>query len=247
VVGAPALEIVDSIGSTNCELLARLGRGETIGNGHWLVANRQSSGRGRLGRQWLDGFGNFMGSTVIGLMKGDPAAHTLALVAGLAVFDTLALVLSDPRRLMLKWPNDLLLDGAKLAGILLERSGDRVVVGIGINLAQAPEIAGRPVMALADIGVHVARDDVARTLAENFAHVVQRWRRCGLAAIITQWVQRGPAIGTGLRVELPGEGCVTGAYGGLLADGALLLRLENGQLRAIYAGDVALIGAEGEG
>jgi BirA family biotin operon repressor/biotin-[acetyl-CoA-carboxylase] ligase len=124
------IETVAVTGSTNADLLARLAAGEPLGDGFWLVARRQNAGRGRLGRVWNDGAGNFMGSGVVRLSPGEPHAGSLALVAGLAVHEAVAPYVPAPHRAMLKWPNDLLVDGAKLAGILLERVGDAVVVGM---------------------------------------------------------------------------------------------------------------------
>ena len=133
------IRILAETGSTNADLLA-LGRDAREGD--WLVARRQTAGRGRAGRQWEDGAGNFMGSTVVVLRPGDPLPQTLALVAGLATAEAIAAVPRAPDA-MLKWPNDLLVDGAKLAGILLERAGETVVIGIGVNLIRAPAVAGR--------------------------------------------------------------------------------------------------------
>ena len=140
------IETVAEIASTNSALLARLGQGD-LHEGHWLVADRQTAGRGRAGRHWNDGLGNFMGSTVARLMPGDPPAPTLALVAGVALHRTLGAIPG----IVLKWPNDVLVDGAKLAGILLERQGDAVVVGIGVNLASAPTVPDRQTVALVDL------------------------------------------------------------------------------------------------
>ncbi|WP_299307171.1 biotin--[acetyl-CoA-carboxylase] ligase [uncultured Croceicoccus sp.] len=245
VVRSP-IEVVSSIGSTNTELLARCGRGEAVREGSWLVADRQTAGRGRLGREWYDGAGNFMGSTVVALNGGDPAAHTLALVAALAVYETIAAALADTRRLMLKWPNDVLWEGAKIAGILLERQGDTVVAGIGVNLARAPQIDGMATASLADMGVHVARDALAQELAHQFAVCLALWRGSGLVEIVSRWIARGPARGTLLSASVPGEGAVTGRYAGLGPDGSLRLSLADGRERAIYAGEVAMIAGEGD-
>ena len=105
--------------------------------GDWLVALRQDKGKGRHGRTWESLEGNFLGSTLIQLQDGDPPAPALALVAGLALIEAVEVAAPD-MAMMLKWPNDLMLGDAKLAGILLERSGDRVVAGFGVNLAAAP-------------------------------------------------------------------------------------------------------------
>src|SRR5690606_23287947 len=109
-----------------------------ISEGYWLVADRQTLGRGRQGRQWLDAAGNYMGSTVVHLGSQDPPPASLSFVAALAVYETVLPRLVGPRGLQLKWPNDVLLAGGKFCGLLLEREGESAVVGIGVNLAAAP-------------------------------------------------------------------------------------------------------------
>ena len=157
------IQTVAETGSTNADLAARLRSGERVGEGDWLVADRQVAGRGRQGRPWSDGAGNFMGSTVVRPGPSDPPAHTLTLAVALAAYETVLPLLADPRALSIKWPNDLLLNGAKLSGILLEREGDAVVIGIGVNLAQAPELPDRPTIAL------TGKDDMALILGNGVA------------------------------------------------------------------------------
>ena len=137
------IRIVERIGSTNGVLLADRQAVE----GDWLVALRQEEGRGRQGRSWASLEGNFFGSTLIQLRAGDPPPASLALVAGLALIEATEEV-APLARLHLKWPNDLMLGDAKLAGILLERSGERVVAGFGVNLAVAPDVEGRRIASL---------------------------------------------------------------------------------------------------
>ncbi len=236
------LEVVETIASTNGELLDRLSRSEGLREGDWLIANRQESGRGRLGRQWQDASGNFMGSTCVAIRAGDPLPHTLALVAGIAVHDAVAAFLPDRDGLMLKWPNDLLLRGAKLAGILLERKGDHVIIGIGVNLASAPDLADRTTISLAASDTPVDRDRFANRLAASMADELIRWRTNGLADILARWTARGPVLGTRVAANPAGEGQLTGTYRGLDPDGALLMRLAGGADRAIHAGEVELLG-----
>ncbi|MCB5424579.1 biotin--[acetyl-CoA-carboxylase] ligase [Altererythrobacter sp. CC-YST694] len=238
------IETVTETGSTNADLVARLRAGEAVPEGQWLVADRQSAGRGRQGRQWFNGEGNFMGSTVVHLDGGEPAPHTLALVAGLAVYHAVLSQLLTPVRLELKWPNDLLLAGGKLAGILLERVGNAVVIGIGVNLVKAPAITGRSVTSLQQFGSVVDRDGFAQDLAGHFAREVEGWRRSGLSHIIDRWTAAAHPPGTLLSVQTGAEGTIEGRFDGLAADGALCLRLEDGSLRMIHAGDVSLIGGQ---
>ncbi|RVQ69053.1 biotin--[acetyl-CoA-carboxylase] ligase [Croceicoccus ponticola] len=249
MTGETSIEYVDSVGSTNAELSARLRSARPPHERAWLVANRQDAGRGRLGREWHDGAGNFMGSTVVVIRPDDPMPQTLALVAGIAVHEAVSASLAgseghDRLGLFLKWPNDVLLGGAKLAGILLEKFDDTVIVGIGVNLAQAPDLPDRATVALADHGVTVLRDRFAENLAATFAKNLAAWRNLGLNHIIAAWTARGPAIGIPVRVALSDAETLHGYHAGLNPDGALRIRLEDGTVRAIYAGEVALLGGE---
>lgn len=225
-------------GSTNADLLAALRAGERVAEGEWLVADRQTAGRGRQGRAWFDGAGNFMGSTVVRLAPGEPPAPTLALVAGLALYEAVVPLLADPVSLQLKWPNDLTFAEAKLAGILLEREGDALVVGIGVNLARAPVIEGRATVALAALGPVPDRDLFATALAASFALELERWRSYGLGPLTRRWQVAAHPPGTPLTVAPPGENVLSGTFDGLTEDGALRLRLADGTLRAMHAGDV---------
>ena len=209
--------------------------------GDWLIAGTQTSGRGRMGRAWDSPIGNVHTSGLVRLRAGDPDAATLALVAAVAVRDTVA-VWADEQRLSLKWPNDLLAGGAKLAGILLERVGDAVVVGVGANLVSVPQGLPRPVASLAGLGV-APPEPVAfvEALAEIFARWTARWRGEGVAVIRTAWLDRALPVGTALIANLPDGEAVSGLFDGLTDDCALRLRLADGTVRVIHAGDVFLI------
>ena len=213
--------------------------------GHWLVADRQSGGRGRAGRVWTGGFGNFMGSTAVALRVTDRPPQTLALVAGVAAHRALMAVAPELEGLALKWPNDLLVDGAKLGGILLERQADVVVVGIGVNLAEAPEVPDRATVSLAQLGHGAMRNTFASALVETWAEDLALWHRGGWPALREDWLARAHPVDTLLSVNLAPEGKVIGAYAGLDAEGAVLLRLAYGTVRAIHAGDVELVGGSG--
>jgi BirA family transcriptional regulator, biotin operon repressor / biotin---[acetyl-CoA-carboxylase] ligase len=232
------IRFVDETGSTNADLLAL---GDAAREGEWLVARRQMGGRGRAGRAWEDGAGNFMGSTVVGLAASDPPAHTLALVTGLAAHDAVAAVLNPPDGLLLKWPNDVLLQGAKLAGILLERAGERLVVGEGAKLARAPAVPGRTATALATHGAAVSADAFAERLAWHFAARLADWRGGGWPRLRSAWLARAHPLGTPLEVRDPAGAPIRGAFAGLAEDGAALLRLADGTVRAIHAGDIEMV------
>ena len=232
------IRILSETGSTNTDLLA-LGRDAREGD--WLVARRQTAGRGRAGRLWEDGAGNFMGSTVVALRPGDPPAQTLALVAGLATAEAVATVPHASAAAMLKWPNDLLVGGAKLAGILLERAGAIVVIGVGVNLLRAPAVPGRTTTALADYNANIEPGDFAELLADSFAEALARWRDGGWDGLRAEWLARAHPLGTALAVNGSDGQPIVGAFAGLGSDGAALLRLADGTTRPIHAGDVELV------
>lgn len=221
-------------------MLARLRSGDMPAEGEWLVAERQSAGKGRQGRAWSDGFGNFMGSTVVYLNGGDPPAHTLSLVAGVALHDTVRPFVDAGHTLHLKWPNDLLLGGAKLSGILLEREGQGVVVGIGVNLAQAPQLPDRATACLAQLGPAPAPQAFAEALAEHMRATVATWRSAGFETIRQRWLAAAHPQGTSITVHDEGRQTISGAFAGLSQDGALLLLDADGMVQTVHAGDVTL-------
>lgn len=232
------IEVIRETGSTNADLAARLREGTFLPEGFWLVADRQTGGRGRQGREWSDGAGNFMGSSVVHPGHGEPPISTLSLVAGIAVHEAVRQMVPNQSDLCLKWPNDLMVGKAKLAGILLERQGETVIVGIGVNLASAPAIPGRETVSLAILGSDVTRDGFAPVLADCFAREIERWRTYGLDPCLRRWLGAAHPLGTPLTVVLPCEEALTGTFAGLSTDGALQLRLADGTTRTVHAGDV---------
>lgn len=232
----PLIHFIAETGSTNDDAMLLAGRG--FREGEWLRAERQSGGRGRQGRGWRSPPGNLYASTLVRLSAGDPPAATLALVAAVALHD----VARRYAQVTLKWPNDLLarLPGegwAKLAGILLERADDAVVIGFGVNLASAPSNLDRPVAALAALGGNPP--DAAtfnELLAESFGRWLSRWRGERLPPIRAAWLAAAHPIGAALATS-EGEGL----FDGLDENGSLRLRLADGSTRVIHAGDVFLL------
>jgi BirA family biotin operon repressor/biotin-[acetyl-CoA-carboxylase] ligase len=225
---AQEIRTIAETGSTNDDLaqLARDGAPE----GLWLRAERQTGGKGRQGRAWVSPPGNLHASTLVRLRPGDPPAPTLALVAAVALHEAVAPHAPAAR---IKWPNDLIVEGAKLAGILLERQNDAVIVGFGVNLAHRPPALDRPA---ASLDPPVVPGPFLERLAAGFAAWLARWRGEGLAPIRAAWLAAAHPPGTRLATR-----DAEGAFDGLDETGALLLRLENGALRTIHAGDVFLI------
>ncbi|MEA3017762.1 MAG: BirA family transcriptional regulator [Sphingomonadales bacterium] len=224
------LRFVAETGSTNDDLLALARDGAA--EGLWLRARRQTGGKGRQGRVWQSPPGNLHASTLVRLREGDPPAPTLALVAAVALHEAAA-IYAEGRDLKIKWPNDLMLDGAKLAGILLERSADAVVIGFGVNLAGPPEGLDRPA---AGLGQEVEPGRLLEALAEVFARWLGRWRSEGLAPVRDRWLAAAHPVGTALST--PGG---DGLFDGLDRSGALRLRRADGNIDIVHAGDVFLI------
>lgn len=233
------IAFVPETASTNTDLVARLRAGEEVPDNYWLVVDRQTGGRGRQGREWTDAVGNFMGSTVVRLQPGE-ASTGLALVAGLALYETVLPRLNMPGELQLKWPNDLLLSGAKLAGILLEREKDSVVVGFGVNLASAPRVPGRNTISLGQFGPPPDRDSFAADLVARFDDEVARWRAYGIEPVLARWQAAGHPEGTLISVHGDNGEPVMGIFAGLASDGALRLSLADGSMRVIHAGEILL-------
>lgn len=204
--------------------------------GEWLVALQQDAGKGRQGREWVSAPGNFYGSTLVELRPDDPPAPTLSLAAGLALIEAVDVAMPG-QPLLLKWPNDLLLGGKKVAGILLERSSDRVAIGFGLNLASAPELEEREAATLA---VDMAPEVFAPLLAGSFARLLNLWRTNESFALVRAWEHRAHRLGAKLTVHVSKVEILTGRFGGLAPDGALRLLQENGSVEVIHAADIFL-------
>ena len=210
-------------------------RGEPAGLA--VLARRQTAGRGRAGRVWQSEAGNLHLSVL--LRPGGPARDIAgyALLAAVAVHDA-ASQHAPGRALRLKWPNDLMEDGAKLAGILAEASLDErggiahLVVGFGVNLAHAPEVEGR---AVGFLGAMLP-EDFAGTLLERLGFWQDLRLAEGFAPIRAAWIERGPALGSPMTLR-QGDNPVPGRYEGLAEDGGLLLATA-GRLHAFHAGEV---------
>lgn len=222
--------------------------------GDWIIAEKQTAGRGRQGREWISPAGNFYGSTLVKLRDGDPPAATLALVAAIAAHCVLSSLIHftradierHPGSLIIKWPNDILYDQAKIAGILLERARNHVVIGVGLNLQMSPSALGRTTSSVFEItGEHQDPKTLYwGGLGSRFFETLQIWRwreKGGLGAIREQWLKRAHPIGTSLRTETPDGQTLEGSFYGLSEEGGLQLRLADGSIRLIHAGDVFLV------
>jgi BirA family biotin operon repressor/biotin-[acetyl-CoA-carboxylase] ligase len=235
------LSVHDSLASTNAEALALARSGER--GPLWIVARQQSAGRGRRGNTWVSPPGNLYAT----LLLTDPAppecAPQLSFVAVLALHDAIAACAPAlAKALTLKWPNDLLCGDAKLAGILIEgeRAGDAlaVAIGIGVNCISHPSQTPYPATDLKGEGVLADAATVFEALTASLAQRLAAWRRgAGFAAIRADWMARAAGMGGDMRARLPDREII-GRGEGLDAHGRLLLRLRDGSVQAIAAGDV---------
>jgi BirA family biotin operon repressor/biotin-[acetyl-CoA-carboxylase] ligase len=235
------LSAYDTLGSTNAEALALARAGER--GPLWITAARQTAGRGRRGNVWVSEPGNLYASLL--LTDAAPAAHLpeLCFVAALALLDAVRGAAAKlETRLKLKWPNDLLLGDAKLAGILIEAEtiGGRTtsVVGIGVNCAHHPAGTAYPATHLAASGVTVTPAALVRTLTGAMAARLAQWDRgAGFAAIRAEWLTNAAGIGSAIHVRLADRE-LAGTFETLDQTGRLMLRLPAGNLEAITAGEM---------
>lgn len=229
-------DCVDSTNSTLAQLASHYDEGV------WVLAHRQTAARGRQGRAWDSGVGNLHASTLVKLSPSDPPPSSLALAAAVALHRALtdATPISSAA-LRIKWPNDLLAQRGggwgKISGILLERSGDAVVIGFGVNLAHAPMLA-RPTAKVADFGSAPKPVDFCLALERCFAKELERWRTRGAADTKHRWLDRAHPVGTPLQAHAGADELLSGTFDGLDDSGGLRLRLADGSVRVMHAGDV---------
>lgn len=243
MAGAPVL-LLDQIDSTNAEARRRAEAGET--GPLWIVARRQSEGRGRRGRRWESDSGNLFATLLTVTRKAPAEAAQVTFLAALAVADLLD-TFSPPASVAIKWPNDVLIDGKKASGILVESGphdcgGLWLAVGIGVNLAHAPDDVERPAAALAnhlrgDIAYAPTPEAAAGVLADAFAVWQERWETLGFQPVLDAWIVRCGGLHGPATARL-GHETISGVADGVEADGALRLKLPDGTLRLVSAGDV---------
>lgn len=235
------LEVFDRLGSTNDEAGVRVRTGDP--GGLWIMAREQGAGRGRHGRVWQSPPGNLYASLLLVNPCSPGIAPQIGFVAGVAVHHAVSRMAAlSPGRLALKWPNDILLDGAKLTGILVEGAiypGGlaAVIIGCGINLRHYPSDTPYPATSLAEQGIEVSPDTAIAVLADAMDEALDTWQGgAGFAEIRRRWLEQARGIGGPITVRHP-AGERSGTFIDLDSDGALLLD-EQGRRTRIDAGDV---------
>jgi BirA family transcriptional regulator, biotin operon repressor / biotin---[acetyl-CoA-carboxylase] ligase len=244
----------ETVGSTSTEALAWATLGDP--GRLWVVAHEQTAGHGRRGSKWMTPRGNLAASLLIASNEGRPTSATLGFVAGLALDSAIRTVAPSIRvrtlldgtsdgcdRLTLKWPNDVLFDGAKVAGILLEAvtvATDRqvVVVGVGVNVRHAPQGIPYPVTSLAECGADVTPEALFEALAAAWVEQAGLWNEGrGFVSIRSRWLERAAGLGAPIAVKV-GEAVYRGTFETIDEEGRMIVRSGDGSSRAITAGEV---------
>ena len=235
----------ETVGSTNTEalVLARAGECGPL----WVTSRRQSAGRGRRGRVWVSEKGNLYASLLLTDPSPPVLAAELSFVAALAVHDAVvAIAPAGAAGFALKWPNDVLVDGKKVSGILIEGEDPAVVIGIGINCVQHPDETSYPATDLASSGIQAPLEELFARLSATMIRRIVQWNYgAGFAAIRADWLARAAGVGGPICVVLA-DGERVGRFETIDGHGRLVLRLANGSSETITAGDVfALAPARG--
>jgi len=225
----------NSLDSTNDEALRLIDAGES--HGLVVVADRQLAGRGRRNAVWRSDPGNLY-MTIIVEISDEAVAGQLAFVAGLAAAD--AIDRTAVRKADLKWPNDVMLEGRKLGGILIEGSNRRgfYAVGLGINIVSAPSGMDTPAIALVETGKSTNRDALLCDVCRCFIERWERWLTCGFPAIRQDWLTRAYGLGQPLLARLADGTTQRGIFIDVDEAGALMVQRDDGTELVLSAGAV---------
>ena len=193
----------------------------------------QTKGKGRTGRKWIDGKGNLMAS--ITLAK-EPNAYFYSFLISLAVAQSIAFL--SPR---IKWPNDILIDGKKISGILLETTDDKLIIGVGVNIQNHPEAhLLYETTDLKEYGYIVEAEKLLQDILQNLSFMVDLYQKKGFEQIRLEWLNFACGLGSKILVRLPNK-TLTGTFNDIDKNGALILIDEQGNKHSITAGDVFMI------
>ncbi|WP_321828933.1 biotin--[acetyl-CoA-carboxylase] ligase [Thalassovita sp.] len=236
--------VLESIDSTNAEA-ARIA--DHLAGPEWILALEQTAGRGRRGRAWVNPVGNFAATLVLHPTEPPEVVALRSFVASLALYDAFVAVTGRPQGLSLKWPNDVLLNGGKVAGILLESVGmardiRHIGIGIGVNLKEAPgadqveEGALRPVSLLSETGIAVSPEEFLDALAPAYAHHEAQFRIYGFEPIRALWLDRAARLGEVITARSMRDER-TGTFETVDAAGNLVLSTAKGR-ETIAAADI---------
>lgn len=197
---------------------------------HVVIADKQTQGKGRNGRTWISDNGNLFMSVVLPIPQ---ELSCYSLLAGLSVAQALPFLSTH-----IKWPNDILIDGKKVAGILLELTEDTLIIGIGVNILSKPkEKVLYPVTSLSEWGLTMPAFDFAKKILQNIKNNIQLLEKRGFSYLRQEWLDYASGVGDMITVNLPTQR-IDGVFIGIDEAGALILKEQDGQTQTITAGDV---------
>jgi BirA family biotin operon repressor/biotin-[acetyl-CoA-carboxylase] ligase len=234
---------LDSVGSTNEEAVRLASEGAPTGTLVW--AKSQFRGKGRRGREWISPSGNLYLSLLLRPKLLLTQAPQLSFVAAIAVFDTLCFMLPQTVKINMKWPNDILVDGKKIAGILLESSAhgdmlDWLVIGVGVNVATSPDKVSFSTTCLHESSnPHVSVESVLKHFTVNFKRVIGEWSKEGFAPVRKKWLKFAWCLGEKIEVKTEQE-LFQGSFTGLDETGAMILEIGEGEKLTLTAADVIM-------
>ncbi|NIZ02107.1 biotin--[acetyl-CoA-carboxylase] ligase [Thalassospira lucentensis] len=235
------LHQVDTIDNTNEEAKRLADKGAQ--SGALVLAKTQTSGRGRRGRAWSSPVGNLYSSLLLRPRCSLAEAARLTFLIAFAMAEAIETITGMQVRPDCKWPNDLMVNGRKICGILLESASnhgsatDYLVIGAGVNVAFFPDDAERPATSLASLGAPVSVDDLVSVYVARIAHWLPIWEQQGFGPIREAWLTRAYGIGDPVVARLT-ERELHGTFVGLDDDGALILREDRGDEHRIGAGEI---------
>lgn len=249
------IEHFDTLGSTNAtakQWLAQSTEADAIAPPFWIVADEQTEGRGRHGRQWVSIKGNLYTSTARRVRAPLSNLASVSLVAGLSIYDAINQATDKPLDLKLKWPNDILAGSAKLGGILIEaqpapippsddvclEAATDLIIGFGINITSNPVVEGRDTTCLMDLGKRITRDQLLNKLTLTFNKWLEAWDNgTNIEFIKTEWLKIATPLGSELTVKC-GSKHMSGTFIGLDDFGCLKLKLSDNTITTITGGEL---------
>jgi BirA family biotin operon repressor/biotin-[acetyl-CoA-carboxylase] ligase len=232
---------LDSVGSTNEEAVRLASEGAPAGTLVW--AKSQFRGKGRRDREWISPSGNLYLSLLLRPKLLLAQAPQFSFVAAVAVFDTLCFMLPQTAKIHMKWPNDILVDGKKIAGILLESSAcgdmlDWLVIGVGVNVARSPDKVSFPATCLHESGASYASvEGVLKHFTVSFKQVMEEWSKEGFVPVRKRWLEFAWCLGEKIEVKTERE-LFQGSFTGLDETGAMILEIGEGEKLTLTAADV---------
>lgn len=221
----------EEVKSTN-SLALELSKTHKIDHNHIILADSQSGGKGRMGRSWTSPPGNLYFSLVLKSQKSIAEISQISFLSavsmGLAIseFDQKK---TDEAKINYKWPNDILIDGKKVAGILLEKDSDFVVVGIGVNINSHPQNISYPACNLENRGFLVNQENLLKKFLDNFSDLYQKWQNFGFTPIRNLWLARAYNLGKEININLP-EKSLLGVFKDLDKNGNLIISSANTEI-----------------